>query len=1172
MAETITIEKSPALEKSQDYAYLRVAGLDHLQKLGSRLWTDYNIHDPGIMIMEMVAYAISDLGYRTAYDIQDILGLEEGDGYFHTARNILTVNPTTMNDYRKLLMDVEGIKNAWLMISNQNEIPIYTDTVLGQLTYVPPAIADPETARLVLNGLYNVLLEFEEDDEFGDLNNPVIKRNVTVDAKSQTIEYTFPHWDELLAGDAGHQKLVRAFVDRGVITSIVVGTITFDSDERGYIYPITVGFDYERASAIPDPGFACCVDLPLDEFGEASPADDSMPLTGIIDSDTLTFTVIARYPGRADLYEAVSVDLIENNTVGRIIDFYRQKIGFTLDIVDHVWCKLLDHRNLCEDFLQVKSLETEEIAICADIEIKADADVDRVMADILFQLDEFISPPVNFYTIEQLLDEGLKPDDIFNGPALDHGFIKEEELDLAVPKTVIHTSDLINIIMDVEGVVAVKMLQVANYLDGVPQTTGEYWSLCLTNDGLHVPKLSADKSKILFFKDILPYRANMDQVEQYIAELRSRAHTGRLKEIDLDLEEPEGSDLDPEVYSTIQNGFPLTFGTTKYGIPGDPDDLRKAQAKQLKAYLLFFEQLLANYLSQLGHVKDLFAMDDTGEARTYFTQTIEDPKDIDTLLNRFGPDFAPVAAWLKEIEETTVQYEERKNRFLDHLMARFAESFSEYALLMYALRDEFAAAELIADKQAFLVDYPNISRDRGKAFNYRPTRNCDRCFPDMLWNTNNVSGFKKRVERLLGMAAYERRNLTGHMFEVRVTTSGMFVWQLMDPDNPTNVLLTSVEYETRDSANFMITYAITMVEEGRLKKDSEGPFDHLCCKPMLEDGTDAPTNPPIEGFVLLNKCDDVIACSKDYDLDTVTLDADFQKVYDYVMGFCDLENFHLIEHILLRPKFAGSDDIPEPDRLLPICVEPIADGNSDSLHAEFYIDIRGQWRFRVRSGRGYVALRSEAAFDTYESVQAEFRRMDRLRRSEANFTRHTTVDGRYYFNIVERRNSRRGEIRATSHFYATAVERESALQLLLVTGNEESDLLATDHICAEFADPYSFRISVILPSWAGRFRDINYRRLVEKTLRMEAPAHIFLRICWIDRDQMAKFECAYMKWLLANGSCENTPEEVSDDLNRLIDRLFTLENIYPVATLHDCDDDSGNDAQVVLNYTSLGTL
>jgi hypothetical protein len=126
--------------------------------------------------------------------------------------------------------------------------------------------------------------------------------------------------------------------------------------------------------------------------------------------------------------------------------------------------------------------------------------------------------------------------------------------------------------------------------------------------------------------------------------------------------------------------------------------------------------------------------------------------------------------------------------------------------------------------------------------------------------------------------------------------------------------------------------------------------------------------------------------------------------------------------------------------------------------------------------------------------------------------------------------------------------------------------------CLLEADPYSFRMSIILPAWAGRFKDIHFRQLVEKTLRLEAPAHVALKICWIDRYQMADFECKYLEWVLEKGKCEATPQSISPALNALIDELNKLQNVYPVATLHDCDDSPDDVAAVILNQTSLGTL
>ena len=103
------------------------SGLDYIQLLGSKLWTDYNIHDPGITMLEALCYALSDLGYRTSLDIKDLLATSseesaDADGQYpgdkrqalYTAKNILTVNPWTTDDFRKLLINIDGIKNGWL--------------------------------------------------------------------------------------------------------------------------------------------------------------------------------------------------------------------------------------------------------------------------------------------------------------------------------------------------------------------------------------------------------------------------------------------------------------------------------------------------------------------------------------------------------------------------------------------------------------------------------------------------------------------------------------------------------------------------------------------------------------------------------------------------------------------------------------------------------------------------------------------------------------------------------------------------------------------------------------------------------------------------------------------------------------------------------------------------
>ena len=122
----------------------------------------------------------------------------------------------------------------------------------------------------------------------------------------------------------------------------------------------------------------------------------------------------------------------------------------------------------------------------------------------------------------------------------------------------------------------------------------------------------------------------------------------------------------------------------------------------------------------------------------------------------------------------------------------------------------------------------------------------------------------------------------------------------------------------------------------------------------------------------------------------------------------------------------------------------------------------------------------------------------------------------------------------------------------------------------DLTDPYSFRATVVLPYWPARFQKSEFRSFIETTLRQEAPAHVFLRICWVDACQMREFEEAYQRWLHSKAkgvlSCD-----ASAALNALTCILFRLKNIYPTGTLHDCSEPDSDANQIVLNYSILGS-
>ena len=635
MPEYLSISKQqPAFPAYLDFQVLRRIGIDHVQALSSQIWTDYNLHDPGVTILEVLCYAVTDLGYRNNLDITDLLTLNSADPKsketnFFTPDEILTCNPVTELDWRKRLIDIPGVRNAWLEKVETYEPAIDIDRAKGQLQYAPPPSESADTAvRLNPKGLYRVCLDLE----------PTLRK-----------------------------------------------------DACGQSY-------------------------------------------------------------------------------------------FTwADTLDQVKAVLCDYRNLCEDVQDVVMLGEEEIALCTDIELEVGADPEDVQVEIYVRVQSFLAPRLRFYSLQELLAQGKRLADILAGrpSALhdartlytSHGFIDTEELAMLEPPKMLHTSDLYQIIMDVPGVRAIKKLSIINYINGLRQSEGDSWCLHLTEK--HRPVLGLAQSKVTFFKGDLPFKADADEVERRYYEQQAAYIKAPRDPSELDLPVPRGTYFDLADHYSIHHDFPLTYGVGEDGLPETAPPLRKAQAKQLKGYLIFFDQVLANYLAQLAHLRELFSWereadrqqpDNSGQhhQRTYFAQALTNVPNAPEIIRNYrrcsgsdspteeleeSSDFIDYQSWLTAIREDPATYRDRRNRFLDHLLARFAETFTDYVLLNYSIdggrRDE---TKIIDDKARFLIEYPTLSRDRFRAFNY-----CDcNTQANPIWDTDNVSGFQKRVSRLLG--------------------------------------------------------------------------------------------------------------------------------------------------------------------------------------------------------------------------------------------------------------------------------------------------------------------------------------------------------------------------------------------------------------------------------------
>jgi hypothetical protein len=146
--------------------------------------------------------------------------------------------------------------------------------------------------------------------------------------------------------------------------------------------------------------------------------------------------------------------------------------------------------------------------------------------------------------------------------------------------------------------------------------------------------------------------------------------------------------------------------------------------------------------------------------------------------------------------------------------------------------------------------------------------------------------------------------------------------------------------------------------------------------------------------------------------------------------------------------------------------------------------------------------------------------------------------------------------------------------LLSVCLNDDCDDIANN-------DPYSFKATIVLPGFLSRFKNLIFREYAEKIFRQEAPAHVLLKICWVNIDDMLGFQKKYRIWLdifrryrmqyCAGTLTINDEKKYRIVHSELVAALKELNTIYPEGNLYDCQL-SESIRPIILGNTSLGTL
>lgn len=175
MTNAGTIARRQPDSDGLDFDALRAAGVALLQQLCGETWTDYNLHDPGVTILEQLCYGLTDLAYRSGFEPQDYLTGPDGridyaEQGLYMPEDILPVQPITENDYRKIIYDaVPQIDDLWLErlpATDSRPRGLYTLRVLLDETFTQPASdVQREAVRQRIRATYSAHRNLGEDLE-----------------------------------------------------------------------------------------------------------------------------------------------------------------------------------------------------------------------------------------------------------------------------------------------------------------------------------------------------------------------------------------------------------------------------------------------------------------------------------------------------------------------------------------------------------------------------------------------------------------------------------------------------------------------------------------------------------------------------------------------------------------------------------------------------------------------------------------------------------------------------------------------------------------------------------------------------------------------------------------------------------------------------------------------
>jgi len=430
---------------------------------------------------------------------------------------------------------------------------------------------------------------------------------------------------------------------------------------------------------------------------------------------------------------------------------------------------LSENRSLAENFEKACLLEPQNINIEFDIFISEKEDVEVTISKLFLALLEFIYCPVRFQSFNEMKELGYTMEMAFSGPKLKNGFIKDDILKDRIKS--IHIDELQKLFSKVKGInksVVKPFIVDGKEADFMDVEDGKFFHLLIDSNSINIVDHRFDqiyKNMSVFVNNKKVNVLNKQKIINLFYEAWSKKNRGYPIGKSLNeffYEKLKGTYRKPDEYYSIQRHFPIIYGIGEEGLSKNDTAERHAKANQLKAYLMLFEQHLANHLSQLGNLNEFFNIDfENGSKRTYFTQWLSSIPNVEKLATKNIP---AIESYL----EPKNKFFDRKNRIYDHLLARFGEELSDVPWkismrLNLIQTEEDLNRILLQQKSQFLMHLEKLTYNRMKGESFQPENPEDET-PKYKWVP---SGLEEIILLKTGISQGRNKTLVPEFFEFK---------------------------------------------------------------------------------------------------------------------------------------------------------------------------------------------------------------------------------------------------------------------------------------------------------------------------------------------------------------------------------------------------------------------